>query len=125
LFPEDLRREFGKDAAKYRQYYQDNLEYLRPGARGFAVDEDVKKLGVSNRQVELLERCIRLLEQGEQQELALRVLKRYTTEDFAAGAQWRAWLEKNRPQLFFTDTGGFKFKIAPETSGVPGAPAKP
>jgi hypothetical protein len=113
LFPEELRQRFGKDPEKYAAYYRENLEYLhRPGGR-FVVDEDVKRLGLSNRKVELLDRCVSLLEKGEQPELALRVLRRYTAEAFAEAGQWRAWLDKNRGRLFFTDVGGYKFMPRP------------
>ncbi len=113
-FPEDLRQRFGKDPEKYTAYYQENLEYLHRVGELVVVDEDVRQLGVSNRKVELLERCVGLLEKGEQPELALRVLKRYTTETFAEAGAWRAWLDKNRGRLFFTDVGGYKFLVGPE-----------
>jgi hypothetical protein len=115
LFPEELRKRFGADAEKYRKYYQDNLEYLRASSPTgmFTVDEDVKGLGLSNRKVELLDRCVSLLEKGENVDVALRVLKRYTGESFAEAREWKAWLEKNRGQLFFSDAGGFKFFVAP------------
>src|SRR5262249_7448950 len=60
LFPEDLRKQFGTDAEKYRMYYQENLEYLHPSSSNgrIVVDEDVKALGLSNRKVELLDRCV-------------------------------------------------------------------
>jgi hypothetical protein len=114
LFPEDLRKRFGKDGGKYLAYYQENLEYLRPAQPGFEVDEDVKSIGLSNRKVELLDRCVAMLEQGDRPELASRVLKRYTTHDFADAKGWRSWLEANRGRLFFTDVGGFKWMVAPE-----------
>jgi hypothetical protein len=123
MFPEDLRKRFGKDAQKYIDYYQTNLEYLHLVNRHFVVDEDVKSLGLSNRKVELLERCISLLEKGEQRDLAMRVLKRYTRESFADAAEWRAWLTKNREQLFFTDTGGYKFLVDPGAGTKPAATA--
>jgi hypothetical protein len=127
LFPEELRKRFGKDADKYTKYYQENLEYLHLVSGHFLVDEDVKGLGLSNRKVELLDRCITMLEKGEKSDLALRILQRYTRESFPDAKQWRAWLEKNREKLFFTDTGGYKFLIAqaaaPET--VTAAAAKP
>jgi hypothetical protein len=116
LFPEEVRKECGKDAAKYRQYYRENLEYLRSGQRGYEVDEDAKQLGVSNRKVELLDRCVALLERGEDRDRALRLLKRYTECQFDQAAEWRAWLEKHRSRLFFTDTGGYKFLVAPEAT---------
>ncbi len=114
LFPEDVRRRFGKDPEKLVTYYNENLEYLIPSQTGFAVDEDVKGFGLSNRKVELLEMCVALLERGEQAKTALRILKRYTTVNFADAKRWRSWLNDNRNRLFFTDAGGFKFLAAPE-----------
>jgi Disulphide bond corrector protein DsbC len=111
--PEELRRRFGKDSAKYLRYYTENLEYLRPSGDGYAVDEDVKGLGLSNRKVELLDACASMLERNDRPELARRILERYTTRRFAEAAGWRSWLEEKRPGLFFTDTGGFKFLAVP------------
>jgi hypothetical protein len=127
LFPDDLRKRFGNDAEKYRKYYQENLEYLHPGPSNgrLVVDEDVKGLGLSNRKVELLDRCVSMLEKGEKADLALRVLKRYTGESFANARDWKAWLEKNRGRLYFSDVGGFKFLVAPrpdKQAAAPGAP---
>jgi hypothetical protein len=113
-FPEDLRKRLGKDPDKYIAYYKENLEYLHRAGDHVVVDEDVQYLGLSNRKGELLERCVALLEKGEQPERALRVLKRYTTETFSEAKPWRAWLDKNRSRLFFTDVGGYKFMVGPE-----------
>ncbi len=56
-----------------------------------------------------------MLEHGDEPDRALRVLKRYTTAEFADAKAWRSWLLANRDRLFFTDVGGFKFMIAPES----------
>jgi hypothetical protein len=116
LFPEELRKRFGNDAEKYLTYYRENLEYLHPAPphNRLAVDEDVKSLGLSNRKVELLQRCVNLLEKGEKVELAQRILNRYTNERFSDAKGWKDWLEKNRERLFFSDVGGYKFLIAPQ-----------
>jgi len=113
LFPEALRQRFGNDLRKYSQYYEENIEYLHPVRGLFEVDLEVKSLGLSNRKVDLLERCIDMLAKGEKSDLALRILKRYTLESFADARQWRAWLDKNRQDLFFTDRGGYKFMVSP------------
>ena len=113
LFPEDLRKRFGKDPEKYAAYYRENLEYLHGPTGRLVVDEDIQQLGLSNRKIELLDRCVAMLEKGDQPDLALRLLKRYTTETFTEAGQWRAWLDKNRGRLFFTDVGGFKFLVRP------------
>jgi hypothetical protein len=115
LFPEDLRKRFGSDADKYRKYYEENLEYLHPAATNqrLVPDDDVKSLGLSNRKIELLDRCVALLEQRDKADVAQRILRRYTNENFTDAKAWRAWLEKNRSRLFFTDTGGFMFQVGP------------
>ncbi len=112
VLPEPLRTQFGMDADKYVGYYTENLEYLRPGkerSSGFVVDEDVKSVGPSNRSVELLERCVSKLEENDRPDLALRLLKRYTQENFETPSHWRTWLNANRTRLFFSDVGGYKF----------------
>jgi hypothetical protein len=118
VFPEDLRRRFGTDSEKYLAYYRENLEYLHPSSSILVVDEDVKNLCLSNRKVEILDRCVRMLEEGDRSELALRILRRYTTENLQDASAWRAWLEEGRGRLFFTDVGGYKFLVAPASIPV-------
>lgn len=65
------------------------------------------------RRVELLDRCVTKLEKHDQPELALRLLKRYTTAKFETPREWRKWLDDNRSRLFFSDVGGYKFFVAP------------
>ena len=115
LFPENLRKRFGKDKARYVAYYRENLEYLRPASPGYDVDEDVRSLGLSNRKVQLLDKCVAMLEQGDRPDLARRILTRYTTVSFADAKGWRSWLDANRDRLFFTDVGDFKFMVAPDS----------
>jgi hypothetical protein len=117
-YPEAQRRRFGNDPEKYIGWMKKNLEYLLFEGDAYdakpVVDEDVNGLGLSNRKVELLEKCIAMLEQADRPDLASRILKRYTTEDCQTPQEWRSWLEANRRRLFFTDVGGFKFVVAPE-----------
>ena len=103
---------FGTNVEAYHKYYRDNLEYFYPvDAYSLQVDEDAKKLGISNRKIELLEKCINMLEKGEEPALAQRVLERYTTEKFTSAQEWRTWLTKNKPNLYYTEAGGFKFMV--------------
>jgi hypothetical protein len=115
VLPAELREKYELDADKLIAYYKENLEYLRPTGDSppqFAVDEDAKAVGPSNRKVELLDRCIVRLEKHDQPELALRLLKRYTQESFETATQWRNWLDANRGRIFFSDVGGYKFFVA-------------
>ena len=89
------------------RYYEENVEYLRTtGDGGFVVDNDVQQLGVSNRTRELLETCVTMLEQGENVDLASRVLTRYTELDHEQAADWREWLQAEGQMLRFDDNRG-------------------
>jgi hypothetical protein len=126
LLPESLLKKFGMDADKYVAYYKENLEYLLPDEERllfvgvvrtsrFIVDEEAKAVGPSNRRVEFLDRCVTMLEKKDNPDRALRLLKRYTNEKFDTAADWRKWLEQNRSRLFFSDVGGYKFFVGPES----------
>jgi hypothetical protein len=109
---EKLFKRFGTNVAAYHKYYRDNYEYFYPsGRQSIQLDEDVQKLGISNRKPELLERCIQMLEKQQNEILAHRLLERYTTEKFATATEWRKWYNENRKNLFYTEAGGFKFMV--------------
>lgn len=111
-FPKELREQFGLDSEKYIRYYEDNLEYLRPsGVRGYVVDEEVKALGISNRRIKLLKYCVTMLEKKTRQQLARRILERYTGQQFPTATQWRDWLNSNEERLVFSEERGFKFVV--------------
>lgn len=115
-FPERLVTEFGADAAKYRAFYtaQLNAVLFSPEAKGFDVDPEVLAAGGSNRSVDMLERCVVMLERRESADLALRLLRRYTDVNFLDAAGWRKWLDQNKSRLFFSDVGGYKFFVNPD-----------
>lgn len=125
----DMVAKFDTSTDAYHQYYKENLEYFFPvNAYALQVDTDAKKLGISNRSVALLQKCIGLLEKGEDTALAQRVLERYTTEKFATAAEWRTWLTRNKANLYYTEAGGFKFMVNTlnaETSAVKPAASAP
>lgn len=106
--------QFGTDAAAFQKYMTDNFDYIWCDPKGFytySIDEDVKKIGIGNHDVKLLEKCVDMLKQNDEPELALRVLKKYTPENFTAAKDWSAWLSKNKSRLYFTETDGYRFKI--------------
>jgi hypothetical protein len=105
--PKAVRDKCGDDTEQIIRYYRENLEYLRANGNGeFLVDEEVQTLGVSNRSPNLLEKCVGLLETGEQAELAARVLKRYTQQSYSEPAEWRRWLEQHAAKLRFDENRG-------------------
>ncbi|MDN3548659.1 protein-disulfide reductase DsbD domain-containing protein [Mucilaginibacter aquaedulcis] len=108
----DLVKQFGTDTKLYVKYYRDNYEYFYPGGfQSVQLDEDAQKLGISNRSLQMLEKCISLLEKDEHDALAHRLLDRYTNEKFTTAKEWRNWYEKNKSKLFYTESGGFKFMV--------------
>jgi len=44
---------------------------------------------------------------------AERILERYVPEKFETAAEWKEWLAKNRERLYFTDTGGYVWRVRP------------
>lgn len=105
---------FGTDAAAFQKYMRDNFNYIYCDPDAFftySIDEDVQKIGVSNHSLKLLDTCIDMLSHNQQNELALRVLKRYTGENFTEASDWSSWLAKHRNKLYFSETDGYRFNI--------------
>ncbi len=118
--PKDVRAQCHDDTEQIIRYYRDNLEYLRTDGKNsqtYVVDEDIQKLGVSNRKTELLDKCVDMLEKNSDPELAKRVLQRYTSQHWQTAAEWRMWLDKERKALHISDDLG-KFASENPTSTV-------
>lgn len=105
---------FGGDAAAFQKYMKENFDYVYCNPEGFfsyEIDDEAKKIGFPNHQVRFLEACIERLKKNDEPELALKMLKKYTTEDFNSAQEWSSWLAKNKNKLFFTETGGYRFLV--------------
>jgi hypothetical protein len=126
--------EAGPDAAKVKAALKANEGWLvweetvepngsetRPARKQkrIAIDEDAKALAIANHDPKILEACVALLEKGERKDLAVRVLERYTDQRHGAdAAAWRKWLDASRGRLYFTDNGGFVFRVKDEPAGA-------
>lgn len=109
-----LASRFGSDAPAFQKYIKENFGYLYCDPNGFfsyEIDEDAKQIGISNHDVRFLEACIERLKKNDEPELALKMLKKYTAEDFSSAKEWSSWLAKNKSKLFFTETGGYRFLV--------------
>lgn len=94
------------------KYYTENYDYFINSLwSGFEVDRDAKSLEIPNNNIQLLNKSIELLESNNDTEKALRILKRYTDYDFNTATEWRDWFNTYKEYLFFTELGGYKFKI--------------
>ena len=114
IFPADLLAKYKGDPDGLAKYYRDNFELIYR-TRWFQVDAELKELGItSNRQVDTLDKLIEMLSEPDKAELALKLLHRYTDKKYAAAEKYRAWLKQSRGRIYFTDVGGYKFRVVPK-----------
>jgi hypothetical protein len=119
VFPAELMAEYKDDPDGLVKYYEEDIELIYR-ARTFQIDQELKALGfASNRQLETLAGLIKSLDDPERGEATRRLLARYTEETFDTGEQWRDWLEAGRGRIYFSDVGGYKFRVMPEGYPVP------
>ncbi len=79
------------------------------------IDSELKSLGIaSNRKTETLEKLIEYLSDRDKEAIARKLLGRYTEEKFQTPEQWKKWLDANRDRIYFSDVGGYKFRIVPK-----------
>lgn len=104
---------FGSDVAGFQKYINDNIDYVycNPEGYDFSIDSSVQKIGVSNHSIKLLDTCVKMMENNNDSDLALNVLKKYTAENFTTAKDWKKWISKNRSKLYFSETNGYKFMI--------------
>lgn len=113
FFPESLYEKYFSDREALARYYKENREWVYQD-RVFRVDEELKGLGLdSNRTIASLQRLIGLLDDPQRGPLAKALLQRYTECSFETSPPWRQWLEENKDRLYFSDVGGYKFRVVP------------
>jgi hypothetical protein len=113
-FPDELWDKYQSDFDGLLAYYKENLELVY-WDRVYRVDTELKSLGLdSNRKVESLQRLIDLLGDEQRAAIARKLLSRYTDQSFGTPQQWRQWFDESKDRLYFTDVGGYKFKVVPE-----------
>ena len=113
VFDADLMMRFQDDPKGLVQYFKKDYELIYRD-NGFKVDQELKALGIpSNRRLSTLDRLVTLLKDEKQAPLARKLLARYTDQKFEKAEGWEGWLAANRARIYFTDTGGYKFLVAP------------
>jgi hypothetical protein len=114
MFAPDLWDKYCADPNSLVTYCKTNLELVYWDGI-FRVDEELKNLGIdSNREIDTLQRLIELLDDAERAATARKRLSRYTDQSFDTPQQWREWFEESKNRIYFTDFGGYKFKVVPE-----------
>ncbi len=108
MFAPDLWDKYCADPNSLLTYYKTNRELVYWDGV-FRVDKDLKSLGIeSNRKVEILDRLYELRKDETKREIAQRLIDRYTD----GGTEFD--FQKGRDRIYFTDIGGYKFKVVPE-----------
>ena len=118
----------GKDRKACQEWYEKVKAHLAPGAKGkLGIDEHARALGVDYAADDFLPRMIEALESPETRPSALSLLKLYGPTngpgDEAGAAEWRRWHSENRPYLFYSEWGGYRWYVDPlaRRRGVPTA----
>ena len=113
-FPPNLYKKYEGDPDGLVAFYQNDYELIYR-TKGFLIDRDLKSLGIhSNREVSTLERLVSILQDGKHAKTARLLLNRYTTETFETPEEWQDWLDANKDRIYFSDVGGYKFRVVPE-----------
>lgn len=113
-FSAELMERFKGDPDSLVKYFVDGYELIYYD-KTFTIDEELQALGVtSNRRLEILDALIAALSDKEKARTARRILERYTTERFKTPGEWQTWLAENRDRIYFSDVGGYKFRVMPE-----------
>jgi hypothetical protein len=119
-------KSLGRDAV--RRWHAGHRAYLHPGADlRLEVDEDAFALSAPIDRVEFFDRTVAALKgDGQEAQRAKSLLARYApTETFGhdSAAAWEKWLKENRPYLFFSDQGDYRWYVDPlaKKRGVPTA----
>lgn len=113
-FSKDLMNKYKDDPDGLVEYYNDNYELIYRD-KAFLIDEELESLGInSNRRIETLEKLIEYLSDKDKKTTAGKLLGRYTEETLQTPEQWKKWLDVNRDRIYFSDVGGYKFRVVPQ-----------
>ncbi len=113
-FAAELMTKYESDPDGLVKYYLDDYELIYKD-RVFMIDSELKSLGIaSNRKTETLETLIEYLSDKDKEATAGKLLGRYTEEKFQTQEQWKKWLDANRGRIYFSDVGGYKFRVVPQ-----------
>ena len=115
VFQPDLDEKYKGDWKGLMRQYEQNIEFIYRDNRMYKIDAELKDLGLSsNRTLATLESLIALLRDNSKSGIAAGLLKRYTLESFEKPEQWEAWLKENKDRIYFSDIGGYKFRVIPK-----------
>jgi hypothetical protein len=108
----------GRTPTEREAWYRQSEGYLHGDENGkLAVDEDAVAFGVPANTPEFFDRAIASLKGNEDTAgEARRLLDRYAPVGAVAEgsfAAWNSWWQTNKPYLFFSDSGGYRWYVDP------------
>jgi hypothetical protein len=113
-FTSEQIKEYARNPKGLAKFYEDSYELIY-WDKVYRIDAELRSLGIeSNRTLRSLEQLIAMLSQEKTAAKARLLLERYTVETFESPEQWQEWLNGCRERIYFSDVGGYKFRVIPE-----------
>jgi hypothetical protein len=105
------------DAAAGKKWFDERAPFLHPAADGsdwntayqLAIDPECKQLGLPNDSLAFLDALAARLAKDKADALATSLAARYLPD--VPAAELGAWLAKNRERLYFTEAGGWVWRV--------------
>ncbi len=112
------------DRLSYPKWYKENAPFLTCDKDGkLMVDANAKDLGIPFDKADFFPKTIAKLGDSARAANARELLRRYAPDGPAAGSaeEWTQWWQANRPYLFYSETGSYRWYIDPlaKHRGVP------
>lgn len=106
------------DGAKYARWFKENELYLTCAPDGkLMVDAAAREFHLPFEKLEFFPKAIELLGVKTNEAKARQLLTRYAPQGSGptngSAIEWNQWYQENRPYLFFTASGGYRWYIDP------------
>ena len=105
-----------KTPEQAKEWYNAHRSFFHPGDNmKLELDEDALALKAPIDRVEFFDHLVQALS-SNQKDVAKRLLARYApagTESNDSAEFWQQWIRENRPYLFFSDQGDYRWYIDP------------
>lgn len=123
--PQTIAALKGKSREACQRWFEEVRRFVRPNAEGrLAIDADLRALDLTFDAPDFFERAVSEPADPERAAKACAALTRCAPEGPGATAtlaDWRAWHDANKPFLFYSEYGGYRWYIDPlaKKRGVP------
>jgi hypothetical protein len=124
LSPEIIAVVKEMDRFSYPKWYKENAPFLTCGADGrLMMDGNAKEFGITFDNPDFFPKALARLGDPASATKARELLQRYAPEGPATGSasDWTRWWETNRPYLFYSEAGSYRWYMDPlaKRRGIP------